>query len=106
MMNGTLDKTRKAEQEDKRLLKCYRFTLLNMRSNLPDKKQMELETLLLICHTSLVANSNSTTHTIIYQSECEFCNFSCILNNGYYELLIRYWFKEITGYFLRISISY
>lgn len=75
MMNGALDKTRKAEQEDKRLLKCYRFTLQNMQSNLPDKKRMELETLLLSCHTSLAANSNSTTHTIIYQSECGFFKF-------------------------------
>lgn len=47
MLNESLDKTRKAEQEDKKLLKGHRFTLLHKRSNLSDKKLMELETLLL-----------------------------------------------------------
>lgn len=47
MLNEALDKTRKAEQADKKLLKGHRFTLLHKKSNLPDKKLMELETLLL-----------------------------------------------------------
>jgi len=47
MLNEALDKTRKAEQEDKKLLKGHRFTLLHKKSNLSDKKHMELETLLL-----------------------------------------------------------
>ena len=47
MLNEALDNTRKAEQTDKKLLKGHRFTLLHKRSNLSDKKIMELETLLL-----------------------------------------------------------
>lgn len=47
MLNEALDKTRKAEQNDKKLLKGHRFTFLHKRSNLSSKKQMELETLLL-----------------------------------------------------------
>lgn len=47
MLNEALDKTRKAEQEDKKLLKGHRFTLLHKKSNLSNKKLMELETLLL-----------------------------------------------------------
>lgn len=47
MLNEAMDKTRKAEQEDKKLLKGHRFALLHRRSNLSDKKQLELETLLL-----------------------------------------------------------
>ena len=47
MLNEALDKTRKAEQEDKKLLKGHRFTLLHRRGNLSEKKHMELETLLL-----------------------------------------------------------
>lgn len=47
MLNEALDNTRKAEQADKKLLKRHRFTLLHKKSRLSDKKQMELETLLL-----------------------------------------------------------
>ena len=47
MLNEALDNTRKAEQAEKKLLKGHRFTLLHKKSNLSDKKQMELETLLL-----------------------------------------------------------
>lgn len=47
MLNEALDNTRKTEQTDKKLLKGHRFTLLHKRSNLSDKKIMELETLLL-----------------------------------------------------------
>ncbi len=47
MLNEALDKTRKAESEDKKLLKGHRFTLLHRKSNLSEKKMMELETLLL-----------------------------------------------------------
>ena len=47
MLNEALDNTRKAEQTDKKLLKGHRFTLLHKRSNLSEKKIMELETLLL-----------------------------------------------------------
>ena len=47
MLNEASDKTRKAEQEDRKLLKGHRFTLLHKRSNLSDKKYMEPETLLL-----------------------------------------------------------
>lgn len=47
MLNEALDKTRKAEQEDKKLLKGHRFTLLRRRSNLSASKSIELETLLL-----------------------------------------------------------
>lgn len=47
MLNEALDKTRKAEQKDKKLLKGHRFTLLHKRSKLSEKKCMELETLLL-----------------------------------------------------------
>ena len=47
MLNEALDDTRKAEQNEKKLLKGHRFTLLKRKSNLSDKKMMELETLLL-----------------------------------------------------------
>lgn len=47
MLCEALDKTRKAEQAGKRLLKRHRFTLLHKKSNLSDRKRMELETLLL-----------------------------------------------------------
>ncbi len=47
MLNEALDKTRKAESEDKKQLKGHRFTLLHRKSNLSEKKMMELETLLL-----------------------------------------------------------
>lgn len=47
MLNEALDDTRKAEQSEKKLLKGHRFTLLKRKSNLPEKKMMELETLLL-----------------------------------------------------------
>lgn len=47
MLNEALDQTRKAEQQDKKLLKGHRFTFLHKNSNLPEKKRMELETLLL-----------------------------------------------------------
>jgi len=47
MLNEALDDTRKAEQNEKRLLKGHRFTLLKRKSNLSEKKRMELETLLL-----------------------------------------------------------
>ena len=47
MLNEALDNTRKAGQTDKKLLKGHRFTLLHKRSNLSEKKIMELETLLL-----------------------------------------------------------
>ena len=47
MLNEALDATRKSEQEGKRLLKKHRFTLPHRRSNLSEKKMMELETLLL-----------------------------------------------------------
>ena len=47
MRHETLDNTRKSEQADKKLLKGLRFTLLHKKSNLSDKKLMELETLLL-----------------------------------------------------------
>ena len=47
MLNEALDKTRKAEQKDNKLLKGHRFTLLRRRGSLSEKKHMELETLLL-----------------------------------------------------------
>ena len=47
MLNEALDKTCRTEQEDKELLKGHRFTLLHGKSDLSDKKLMELETLLL-----------------------------------------------------------
>lgn len=47
MLNEALDNTRKAEQSEKKLLKGHRFTLLHRKSNLSEKKMMELETLLL-----------------------------------------------------------
>lgn len=47
MLNEALDNTRKAEQLYKKILKGHRFTLLRKRSNLSDKKSLELETLLL-----------------------------------------------------------
>ena len=47
MLNEAFEKTRKAEQKDKKLLKGHRFTLLHKNSNLSDKKKMELEVLLL-----------------------------------------------------------
>ncbi|MGN0233846.1 MAG: ISL3 family transposase [Bacteroidaceae bacterium] len=47
MLNEALDNTRKGEQADKKLLKGHRFTLLHKRANLSEKRQMELETLLL-----------------------------------------------------------
>lgn len=47
MLNEALDDTRKAEAKEKKLLKGHRFTLLKRKSNLSDKKIMELETLLL-----------------------------------------------------------
>lgn len=47
MLNQALDDTRKCEQQEKSLLKKHRYTLLHRRSNLPEKKLMELETLLL-----------------------------------------------------------
>lgn len=47
MLNEALDKTRKAEQTEKKLLKGHRFTLLHKKNNLPEKKLTELETLLL-----------------------------------------------------------
>ena len=47
MLNEALDNTRKSELEDKKLLKGHRFTLLHKKSNLSDKKLMELETLIL-----------------------------------------------------------
>lgn len=47
MLNEALDDTRKAEQNEKKLLKGHRFTLLKRKSNLSEKKMMELETLLL-----------------------------------------------------------
>ena len=47
MLNQALDDTRKGEQQEKSLLKRHRYTLLHRRSNLSEKKLMELETLLL-----------------------------------------------------------
>lgn len=47
MLNEALDNTRKAEQSEKKLLKGHRFTLLHRKSNLSERKMMELETLLL-----------------------------------------------------------
>ena len=45
--NKRLDEVRKAETGEKKLLKGHRFTFLYLRKNLPDKKQQELDTLLL-----------------------------------------------------------
>ena len=45
--NKRLDEVRKAEANEKKLLKGHRFTLLYLRKNLPEKKQQELDTLLL-----------------------------------------------------------
>lgn len=47
MLNEAMDKTRKAEANDKRLLKGHRFTLLHRKCNLRKEKLLELETLLL-----------------------------------------------------------
>ena len=47
MLNKALDDTRKAESADKKILKGHRFTLLRRMNNLPKKKILELETLLL-----------------------------------------------------------
>lgn len=47
MLDEALDDTGKTEQNEKKLLKGHRFTLLKRKSNLSDKKMMELETLLL-----------------------------------------------------------
>lgn len=47
MLNEAMDKIRKADKADKKLLKGHRFTLLCRSKNLPEKKRMELETLLL-----------------------------------------------------------
>lgn len=47
MLNEALDKTRKAEQSEKKLLKGQRFNLLHRKCNLSEKKLMALETLLL-----------------------------------------------------------
>lgn len=47
MLNQALDDTRKGEQKEKSQLKKHRFTLLHRRSNLSEKKLLELETLLL-----------------------------------------------------------
>ena len=45
--NKRLDEVRKAEASQKKLLKGHRFTFLYLRKNLPEKKQQELDTLLL-----------------------------------------------------------
>lgn len=45
--NKRLDEVRKAESSEKKLLKGHRFTLLHLRKNLPEKKLLELDTLLL-----------------------------------------------------------
>lgn len=45
--NKRLDEVRKDETKDKKLLKGHRFTLLHSRTNLPKKKLLELDTLLL-----------------------------------------------------------
>lgn len=47
MLNEALEATRKREQDGKSILKKHRFTLLHRKSNLSEKKKMELETLLL-----------------------------------------------------------
>lgn len=44
--NKRLDEVRKAETNEKKLLKGHRFTFLYLRKNLPEKKLQELDTLL------------------------------------------------------------